>query len=305
MRMQTRHVHNDLTWIDLESPSHEDVHAIAKEFNIHPHIAQELLFPSGKPRAEFYGSYAYVILHFPALRRGHTTHEQEVDFLIGKDFIVTAHYEAIDPLHKFSKLFDVGAALTESPIGGHAGFIFFYMIKNLYKASEYEVEQIRHELGHIEESIFSSKHVEMVAAISRTARDLLNLRQTIEPHREVLHELEHEGPKFFGDDFSSNLRSLSNDYYRLHNHVMRETESLHELRETNNSLLTTKQNETMKIFTIMAFVTLPLSLIVETFSMDTLYTPIVGRPYDFWIILCLMGALVTVMFLYFKHKKWL
>jgi hypothetical protein len=55
---------------------------------------------------------------------------------------------------------------------------------------------------------------------------------------------------------------MSNEYYRVHNHVMRNTESLHELRETNNSLLTTKQNETMRVLTGMALLTFPLTLFV-------------------------------------------
>ena len=196
--------------------------------------------------------YVYLILHFPALRPSRAARDQEVDFLIGKKFIITAHYTPVDLLNKFSKHFESGAIFKEKLAGEHAGFIFFGMLGDLYKMVEHEIELIHEELGRIEESIFSQRHVEMVAAISKSARDLLNVRQSIEPHREVLHELEHEGPAFFGEDFASYLRSLSNDYYRLHNHVMRETESLHELRETNNSLLTTKQNETMKVFTVMA-----------------------------------------------------
>jgi magnesium transporter len=86
---------------------------------------------------------------------------------------------------------------------------------------------------------------------------------------------------------------------------MRLTESLHELRETNNSLLTTKQNETMKRFTILAFVTLPLTLLATLFSMDTKETPVVGLPHDFWIIIGIMFLAAGAMFVFFKRKKWL
>ncbi len=179
------------------------------------------------------------------------------------------------------------------------------MLKKLYKAIEHEVEYVRHDLAVIEENIFSQRQVEMVAAISRSARDLLNLRQTIEPHREALKSLESEGHAFFGDAFVPYLRALSNEYYRVHNHIMRHTESLHELRETNNSLLTTKQNETMKIFTILAFVTFPLSLIVTILDIPSAHNPIIGRPYDFWIIIGIMLVATFCMFLFFKRKRWL
>ncbi|NBV77403.1 hypothetical protein EBR66_04530 [bacterium] len=82
-----------------------------------------------KPRAEFHGDYAYFVMHFPALRHTHKTVEQEIDFVIGKNFIITTRYEMVDPLHKFSKVFEVNSILDKSNLGDHAGFVFFYMLK--------------------------------------------------------------------------------------------------------------------------------------------------------------------------------
>lgn len=303
--MHTRHESGGLVWIDLESPNRIEVRQVAEEFGITEAVSEELLLPASKPRAEFYGNYAYVILHFPALKHSHTTREQEVDFIIGRRFLITTHYETIDPLHKFSKVFEVNAALEAAPLGDHAGFLFFYTVKKLYKAIEHELEFLRRELALIEEYIFSGREVEMVSAISRSSRALLNLRQTIEPHRDVLRTLEEGGPPFFGDAFSPYLRGLSNEYYRVHNHITRATDFLHELRETNNSLLTTKQNETMKVLTLIALFVLPLSFMAEVFAMDTKNMPIIGRQHDFWIVIGMMVILSAGMFIYFKHKKWL
>jgi magnesium transporter len=303
--MLYRYEDSGLVWVDLESPTRDEVRQIAEEFNIESLVAEELLTPSSKPRADFYTNYAYVVMHFPALHHSHNSAEQEIDFIIGKQFLITTRYDVIDPLHKFSKVFEVNSVLDKSNIGDHAGFVFFYMLRKLYRSIEHEVEYVRHDLHSIEEHIFSGHEILMVEAISRSARDLLNLRQTIEPHRETLHSLEEGGAAFFGQDFVPYLKQVSNEYYRVHNHIMRHTEFLHELRETNNSLLTTKQNETMKRFTILAFTTLPLTLIAALFSMDTKSVPIVGLPFDWWIIVGGMIATVFIMFWYFKHKKWL
>jgi magnesium transporter len=303
--MKSRYEQHGLVWIDLESPTTDDVREIVAEFDIAPHIVEELLIPSGKPRAEMCDQYLYVILHFPALRHSHSMYEQEVDFVIGRDFIITAHTETIDPLHKFSKIFEVNSILERHEIGDHAGFLFFFILKKLYKAVEHELEYIRRSQREIEEHVFSGHEASMVAAISHSARDLLNLRQTIEPHYEVLHTLESEGTRLFGDDFLPYLRALSNEYYRVHTRILRESESLHELRESNNSLLTTKQNETMKRFTILAFFTFPLSLIAMILNMDSIHNPIHGQPYDFWIVIGILCMTAGSMWLYFKHKQWL
>jgi len=303
--MHARREYGGIVWIDLESPSEIEVRQIAEEFGIAPAISEELLLPASKPRAEFYATYAYVIMHFPALKHSHTTREQEIDFIIGRDFLITTRYETIDPIHKFSKVFEVNAATGAAPLGEHAGFLFFYMVKKLYKAIEHELEFLRRELSLIEEHIFSGREIEMVSAISRSARALLNLRQTIEPHRDILRALEESGPAFFGQEFLQYLRGLSNEYYRVHNHITRATDFLHELRETNNSLLSTKQNETMKVLTLIALFVLPLSFIAEVFAMHTRDTPIISAPHDFWIIIGMMAGVTLGMFLYFRHKKWL
>lgn len=303
--MQSRHEHQGLVWVDLESPTREEIHAVMAEFGIEPLIAEELILPASKPRAELHPNYVYLIMHFPALRHSHKHREQEVDFVIGKNFLVTTHYESIDPIHNFSKVFEVTSALETPTVGDHAGYIFFAMLKRLYKGVEHELEFIRRDLTTIEEHIYSGEEILMVEAISHVARDLLNLRQIIEPHREVLHTVENETAAFFGESFAPYLRTLSNEYYKVHNHIMRLTESLHELRETNNSLLSTKQNETMKLFTIMAFVTFPLALLVTILGLETPYNPVLGRPHDFWIIVGSMGIAAIVMYIFFKRRKWL
>lgn len=303
--MKSRYQHRGVVWVDLENPTRQEVLDVATEFGLDALTAEELLAPSLRARVDVQSRYTYLILHFPALRHAHKHREQEIDFVIGRDFLITTHYDTIDPLHKFAKVFEVNSVLEVGGAGEHAGHIFFFMLKRLYKAVDHEVEYVRRELSNIEEHIFSEHQVAMVSAISRAARNLLNLRQTIEPHRDVLKSLENDGAEFFGDDFRQYLRAMENEYYRVHNHIMRHTESLHELRETNNSLLTTKQNETMKIFTIMAFVTFPLSLLAAIFDINSVHNPLLGLPYDFWIMLGIMGLASIVMFAYFKKKHWL
>lgn len=303
--MLKNYEHNGIAWVDLESPTHEEVRSIAEKFGINAIVAEDLLLPSTKPRADFYNDYVYLIFHFPALRHSHKSIEQEIDFVVGRKFIITTHYETLDPLHRFSKIFEVNSVLNKSNIGEHAGYVLFYMLKQLYKAVEHESDHVKRHLGTIEEDIFSGQEVRMVEALSQSARDLLNLRLSIEPHRDVLHALESEGAKLFGEEFVPYLRALSNEYYRVHNRVMRNTESLHELRETNNSLLSTKQNETMRVLTIMALLTFPLALFVAILDVDTVYNPIRGIPYDFWWIIAAVIMCGSLMLWYFRHKKWL
>ena len=304
--MLTKYTHKNVTWIDLESPTKEEVHKIMEEYSIHPTVAEELLMPTLKPKVDLHDNFIYLILHFPAFRHTHNNQQnQEVDFIIGKDFIITTRYDTIDPLHKFSKVFEVDSILDKSDIGTHAGFVFFFMIKKLYKALEHELEYIHDALETIEEDIFEGREKEMVVSLSIVSRDLLNLKQALSPHKDVLNSFEEVGLKFFGKDFTHQIRSIGSEYYKINNIIHTHSDSLKELRQTNDSLLTTKQNEVMKVLTIMAFVTFPLSLIASIFGMNTSTLPIVGGPNDFWIIMIIMVSFTVIMFTFFKYKKWL
>jgi len=276
-----------------------------KEFDIHPVVAQELLSPTIRPRVDLYENAVYLILHFPVFEHKHGGEEtQEVNFIIGKNFLITTHYDMIDPLHEFSKVFEVSSIIDKSNMGDHAGFLFFYLIKELYKSLANELDGINNSLEKIEDQIFQGREKEMVEEISKINMDLLNFKQSIRLHKDILSSLEIAGVKFFGDKFAYYLSAITGEYYKIASQLEGNKETMAELRETNDSLLSTKQNEVMKILTVLAFITFPLSLVASIFGMNTISTPIVGNVGDFWFVVGIMAVGTMGMFIYFKHKKW-
>lgn len=304
--MINRYAHNDLIWIDLESPTQEEIREIMEEFSVDPLVAEELLSPSLKPKVDVYENLIYLILHFPAFKHTHgPSANQEVDFVIGKNFIITTRYDTIDPLHKFSKMFEVNSILDRSDMGEHAGYVFFYMVKKLYAAVLHELEYIASDMKEIEQRIFNGMEKEMVFEISKISRELLNFKRALAVHKDVLASFESAGAAFFGPEFEKHLKTLTGEYFRVYDTVGSHIDSVTELRETNNSMVSTKQNEIMKILTIMAFVTFPLSLVAAIFGMNTHTLPVVGQPNDFWIIIGGMLSGTALFFAYFKYKKWM
>lgn len=304
--MLHRHEYKNLVWIDLESPTVDEVRRVTDEFNIHPVVADELLSPTLRPHTEKYDNHLYLVLHFPSLQRSQSViPEQEVDFVIGKKFIITTRYEEHPSFIEFRKVFEVNAALEEDHFTDNSFDIFLLLAKRLYRAVDGEIDDVRETLECIEDQIFKGREKEMVVSLSKAGRDILNLKQALDPHQDILNSLASLTESFAGEEYVSRVRAIESMYFRSRKHITRIWQTLNELRETNNSLLTTKQNEVMKIFTILAFVTFPLSLIASIFGMNTTHMPFIGGPYDFWIIIGLMGFTTFLMFLYFRHKNWL
>jgi magnesium transporter len=120
----------------------------------------------------------------------------------------------------------------------------------------------------------------------------------------MLRSIEPVASRVLGPEFTYYLRDLEGTQERVEQSIDNLHNSLVELRETNNSLLSTKQNEIMKTLTVMAFVFLPLTFIGQLFGMS-LIIPMAGNPFAFWIVLGMMVTVGTSIFLYFKQKGWL
>lgn len=304
--MIIKNAYKNLVWIDISTPDKDEIREIAEEYNISPAVADELLAPTESPRVEYYGDYVYAILHFPAFKHSHNDDpEQEVNFILGKDFLITVRYDEIDPLHKFAKIFEVNTILDKQEADVHSGYVFLHMLRKLYISLRHEIEFINDTLDEIEEKMYQGLEKEMVFELSYVNRGILRLKQTINPHAEMLDELSEVLEDLFDKEFKLRFSDVWHEYSRVRSYVDDSREELNELRETNNSLLNTKQNEIMKVLTIMAFVTFPLSLLASIFGMNTATLPIVGEKGDFWIIVGIMVILTALFFLYFRYKRWL
>jgi len=305
--MIKKYTSKNITWIDIEEPNRREIKSLMNEYKINHLVADELLIPTFRPSVDFHKDFIYLILHFPvpnSTSQGGGNENIEIDFVIGKDFLITTRYSKFNPFQKTSKIFEIETILDNKKDWEHAGYLFCYIVQQLYEGLINELDYIENLQEEMEKGIFGGNEKQMVKEISIVSHDLLDFRQATAYHQEILDSLEIIGSKFFGKDFAYFLKDINNKYRKVSHILDNNIENLKELRGTNDSLLTTKQNETMKIFTILAFVTFPLSLFASIFGMNSVFTPIIGLKYDFWMIIGIMLLLTALMFLFFKYKKW-
>lgn len=305
--MNTQYTYNGITWLDLENPDKDEVVKVMEKYDLHPIVAEELLTSSIRPKVDLHDNCIYMILHFPIVNKDTGEVEShEIDFVVGKDFLITVHYNAVDPLHTFSKMFEVNSVLDKSNLGNHGGFILFYMLRDLYRSLAFELDQIDEDLRDIEDLIFAGEENAMVWEISAANRRLLDVRRAIRFHRNVLESFEIAGKAFFGAQFEYYLRAVTSEFHKAYELLESHKEAIDDLRDTNDSLLTTKTNNIIKILTIVAFTTIPLNLATQLLAMNTNVSFLQNiQDIDFFIILALTGIVAILMFLYFKRKRWL
>jgi magnesium transporter len=306
--MISRYSYSGLTWVDLENPTQEEVAHVLSEFDLPALVGEEMLTNTLRSKVDLYDNFMYVILHFPtgAGEEFAKSGEQEVDFVLGKNFILTVRYELIDPIHQFAKLFEKNSFGTSEKMMNHSGYIFMEMMKQFYRNSLKELETIGLAIRDIEYRIFEGQEESMVKEISRTSRRLLDFKQAIRFHQDVLRSYESVSARLFGDDYVYYASLISSEYNKVSSLLESHRDTLSELQRTNDSLLTTRSNEIMRTFTIMTFVMIPLTIITGVFGMNTDSDLVFIKTIsDFFFVIGAMVLTAFIMFLFFRFRKWL
>lgn len=302
--MISRYSYKKLRWIDVESPTKAEIEALREEFDLPPLVTEELLTEPLRSKVDLYSNAMYLVLHFPtSIDNRRRTREQEVDFVIGHDFLITVHYEPINALHTFSKQFEVSSILDRSQFGDHAGYLFYYIIKELYNDTTRQLEDLNAVFRNVEQNIFDGHEGKMVHTISQVNRTLLDFQQALRPHGESLRSFESAGRSFFGERFAYHLSVIVSEYHKIDHILDGHKNILNDLRQTNESLLTSKTNDRIKTLTILNSIIAPISLIAFIFGMNS-HLLFLTNWTQLYFVFGSMAIVGLVMIIYFKARRW-
>ncbi len=296
---------DDLIWVDLESPTADEIDSITKEFKLDPRIRFEILSSTPRPRAERYGNQLYVVLHFPVWKHSHQlSPHQEIDFVLGKKFLITTHYETIDAIHKFSKQFEVETILDkESELD--ATSLFAGLLAKLYRSVSYELQHLHETIQDIERKIFAGEEKAMVLNLSRVSREILSFKRALSLHDEILEGAKIVGEDVFGTKLADFLRGVLQEHLRIMDSLNATMDEFRELRFTNDSLLSTKQSEFLRKLAVLTFMGLPATVVFSLFGINAQFAPLIGFEGDFWAVFGLAFIATFALFLVIRLNKWL
>jgi magnesium transporter len=303
--MISRYTHQNLVWIDLESPTREEAESLSEEFGLHPIVTSELLSRSEREKVDVYENSIYLILNFPLRNRtSGNIEETEIDFVLMKNAIVTTHYELIDPLHDFARLFEADSYLKNGQIGEHAGYIFFAQMRELYKHTHFLLESVELDIRQMEKEVFDGNESEMVTRLSVTNRALIDIRSALRYHKEMIKSFSQACARLYGPEFIYYSGLIESEYATIERSLEENRQMLHDLRRTNDSLLSAKTNDSIRRLTVFNVILLPLSLVTTIFAMHS-HLLYIDEPWQLAAVLGTMAAMGILFVSYFRSKKWL
>jgi magnesium transporter len=307
--MTKTHTYRGIVWIDLQSPTDDEVSGLVKRYGLHPLVGEELKSCSEVAKVEFYHDYALVVLTLPVRVRKENSYEivdKEIDFIIGKNFLITSRDSTIEQIEYFEKIFEANSILNKEEKIDHAGFLFYYMVMRIYRGIIEDLENVKDALVAAESRIFKGDERKMVEVLSNLSRELIDVKQTARMHHNVWEEMVNYADKeFFGPGFGTYIRDIRDEFHVISELIANSRELLADLRETNDSILDTKQNEIIKTLTLLALVFSPLTFIASVFTIPAAHVPLVDEYYGWTVIMVVMIALVLITWWIFKKKRWI
>lgn len=296
----------NLTWIELQKPKKEDIGWLERKFKLHPLVLKELLPPLDYPKIERFDDYLFIVLFYPYFNQEtHETLPLELDIIVGKDYIITNHYRSIVPLKAIFDRCNLFQEEREKYTDEGPAELLYRIINEILLASFPKLSHIKERIGGVEKEIFAGNYKKAVTSIAFIEREIIGFQQILVPQKLVLEKLASEIKDLFGRGPLPYFHTLLGSYERIRTILKSHHETLSSLNSTNQSLLSTRINEIIKLLTIFSVIVFPLTLLAAIFGMNTTYLPFVGQKGDFWIITSIMLAGVFIMIIFFRKKKWL
>ena len=166
------------------------------------------------------------------------------------------------------------------------------------------LRKMGNKLERIEKDIFEGRSAEVVRDISNVKQEIINFRKIVRPQRAVFGDLERTKQRYIPADLEIYFDDINDASERIWQMLEGYKETVEALEATNESQLSHRVNDVLRVLTAFSVVILPLTLIASIFGMNV-HVPGEGDVAAFWIIIAAMVVMLAGMLAYFRRRGWL
>lgn len=295
-------VKDKISWLDVSGSNDPlEVQQLGQHNNIHPLALEDLLNRGQRPKIDYLDNYVFIILSLPRLVDNEITIEQ-----IG---LFADQNKVISFCQGDGKIFDPVRARLRQRTGrvrqSGASYLLYVLIDTVVDAAFPVLETLSDKIDSLEEAILVAPKKSQLHTLHVLKRDLLLLRKTLWPQREVLNRLLRDDSELIDNQH----HLYFSDCY---DHVIQVIELIETYREMLNGLLdlylsslNNRMNDIMRVLTIIATIFIPLTFLVGVYGMNFKHMPELSWPFGYPLLWGIMLVLVGVMLWLFKRNHWL
>ena len=297
--------HGGLRWINIERPGPLDRAWLEEHFEFHPLDYEDVASRNQRPKVDEYADYLFVVLHFPVFDSAvGRLNAGELDIFVGPDFVITLPNTPLQPVEYLFERCRASEEVREQLFSRGPGYLLYKIVDDSFDYCFPMLRKMGNKLDRIEEEIFEGRAEEIVRDLSNVKQEIINFRKIIRPQRPVLRDLERTKQRYLADDLELYFDDIVDASERIWDMLENYKEVVEALEDTNESVISHRLNDVLRVLTAFSVVLLPLTLIASIWGMNV-GVPGEGTIHAFWIIVATMVGILVATLAYFRKRGWL
>jgi magnesium transporter len=290
-----------IVWVDVNDPTGEDFAELAKEFSFHTLAIEDCRLAHQRPKIEEYSNCYFIVLYEAELLESGELELRELNLFLGKNFLVTAHSRPIAAVAEAEKLWLSWADSNEQ----QTALLAYLLIDRIVDEYMVLLDTLSDRIDELEDRIFGDFQPASLQEVFRLKKQLLYLRRSIAPLRDVFNKLlRRELPIFTRETLI-----YWQDVYDSLNRVAEMIDTLRDLLASTvdayMSVSGHRMNVTMRWLTAISTILMSVTLVAGIYGMNFAYMPELGWRYGYVGALLAMLGLALTLYFYFRRIKWL
>jgi len=301
---------NLFLWIDLEDPTTEETKFFLEDLlRFHPLSIEDCVKESSAPKVEEYmpkegdrfAPYLFMVIHaVDYSRKDGVFATSELDFFLGKNFLVTYHTVPLRSVTLVEEMAIKGnVALARAP-----DRVAHTLLDSLVENYKPALEELSMEIGDLERRALEDPSRETLNRIISIKREVYHLRQIIGPQREVLARFAHGEFKLIRPHLVPYYRNVYDALYQISAAAQNYADSLTGILQVYLNMSSNKTGEVVKVLTLFTVITTPLTIVGTWYGMNFEHMPEVKWPHGYAFAFALTFVSTAVTWWYFKKRKW-
>jgi magnesium transporter len=297
-----------LRWIKIDRPGALEQAWLEENFDFHALDYEDVLSRNQRPKIDVYDDYLFIVLQLPIFdRSARRLGAGELDLFVGADFLITIPNQPLQPVEYLFDRCRQKEEIREQLFSRGSGYLLYRLVDDGFDYCFPMLRKIGNKLDVLEEEIFEgSSSEEIVRDISNVKQEIINFRKVIRPQRPVLRDLEKVKQRYLAPDMD--LEIYFDDIVDAHERIWDMLENYKEvveaLEETNESVISHRVNDILRVLTSISVIVLPLTLLASIWGMNV-KVPGEQNLTGFYVIAGVMVVLLVGMVAFFRKRGWL
>src|SRR5215208_4186915 len=261
-----------LRWVNIERPTPVECAWLEEQLEFHALDLEDVLSRNQRPKIDEYPQYLFIVLHFPVFdRHVGRLNAGELDIFVGQDFLVTIPNTPLQPVEYLFERCRQKEELREQLFSRGSGYLLYRIIDDAFDYCFPMLRKIGNKLDALEDEIFEGRSEDIVRDISNAKQEIINFRKVIRPQRTVLRDLEKLEQPFLapeGGELELYFDDIGDSHERIWDMLENYKEVGEALEETNESYISHRVNDILRVLTAISVIVLPLTLIASIWGMN-------------------------------------